>query len=369
MRLHLISIFHTIPALAFSHCAFTGKALRFPRMMQARGFEVIEYANAGSEAGATEHVTILDAREYAMLFPPEGPQEFYGNRAVIGSPGWTVFNAKLVDALRARVRPGDVVCHPFGMAHAEVVRLFPEVAHVETGIGYQDAPFGAYRIFESRAWQHYHFGKHGEGPLLEQAWVVPNYYDVSEWAPRAERPAAPYVLQLGRVCSMKGVHAFVELAHAWRLRRPEHPLRFLVAGQGDIAEFNAAGAVEILGAVSGLARRELVAGAEALVAPSLFVEPFCGVAAEGLLSGVPAVVPGYGGTTEYVTPGFNGERVDDGDWLGGLERAIDLGADDRQRLRICADARARFSLETCGASYERIFDSIARHFSNVRRAA
>lgn len=41
MRLHLVGIFHTRATAEYSHCAFTGKALRFPRMMQAQGYECV----------------------------------------------------------------------------------------------------------------------------------------------------------------------------------------------------------------------------------------------------------------------------------------------------------------------------------------
>jgi len=40
--LHLVGIFHTQHTAAYSHCAFTGKALRFPKMMQGQGYAVIE---------------------------------------------------------------------------------------------------------------------------------------------------------------------------------------------------------------------------------------------------------------------------------------------------------------------------------------
>jgi len=57
--LHLIGIFHTQHRSSFSHCAFTGKALRFPKMMQAFGYTVFEYSNAGSESVAVEKVEML----------------------------------------------------------------------------------------------------------------------------------------------------------------------------------------------------------------------------------------------------------------------------------------------------------------------
>ena len=69
--LHLIGIFHTKHQESFSHCAFTGKALRFPKMMQMYDYEVIEYSNEGSESTANEKVVMLTHQEY---------DEFYGNR-------------------------------------------------------------------------------------------------------------------------------------------------------------------------------------------------------------------------------------------------------------------------------------------------
>ena len=52
MRLHLPAIPHTITSAAYSHCAFTGKVLRFPRMMMSVGYEVYHYGVEGSESDA-----------------------------------------------------------------------------------------------------------------------------------------------------------------------------------------------------------------------------------------------------------------------------------------------------------------------------
>jgi hypothetical protein len=51
MRLHLPAIPHTITSPEFSHCAFTGKVLRFAPMMRSRGYEVIHYGVEGSGWG------------------------------------------------------------------------------------------------------------------------------------------------------------------------------------------------------------------------------------------------------------------------------------------------------------------------------
>jgi hypothetical protein len=80
--LHLVGIFHTQHTAAYSHCAFTGKALRFPKMMQGQGYTVIEYSNAGRESTADEHVTMLDAEEFDDLFQ-RNETDFHGNDATV----------------------------------------------------------------------------------------------------------------------------------------------------------------------------------------------------------------------------------------------------------------------------------------------
>jgi hypothetical protein len=45
MKRHLLGIFSSIHDPAYSHCPFTDKCLRYPKMMQAQGYEVVEYAN------------------------------------------------------------------------------------------------------------------------------------------------------------------------------------------------------------------------------------------------------------------------------------------------------------------------------------
>ena len=156
MRLHLIGIFHTQSRAEYSHCAFTGKALRFPKMMQQQGYEVIEYSNAGSQAGASEHVEMLSDAEFERLYGARECTAFYGDDATVGSEGHALFEQRLIPALRERLEPQDIICHPFGHAHQRLMEEFPSHQHVETGIGYPTLMPNSYRIFESYAWMHYH---------------------------------------------------------------------------------------------------------------------------------------------------------------------------------------------------------------------
>ena len=121
MNLHLVGIFHTQHTAAFSHCAFTGKALRFPRMMQRQGYRVIEYSNSGSESGADEHVEMLSLAEYQLLYGKRADTDFHGNDATLGTKGHQLFESRLIPALRERLQPQDIICHPFGQDRKSVV--------------------------------------------------------------------------------------------------------------------------------------------------------------------------------------------------------------------------------------------------------
>jgi glycosyltransferase involved in cell wall biosynthesis len=339
VTLHLIGIFHTQHTAAYSHCAFTGKALRFPKMMQGQGYTVIEYSNAGSESSADEHVTMLDAAEFAGLFK-RGETDFHGNDATVGSEAHQLFERRLIPALRERLQPQDIICHPFGHAHQQLMAEFPNHQHVETGIGYPTLMPNSFRIFESYAWMHYHQGKEGRNGKNYE-WVVPNYYDLDDWDVRTEHGS--YLAFLGRITELKGIDTIRAIA--------EHsPWPIVLHGQGDPSRWQHPN-IEYRGPLTGRKRSEFLGNARALLAPTVFTEPFCGMAVEAMLCGTPVVSVNYGAMTETVTEGVTGYRCHTlQDWLDGIHAVEDL---DRQA--IADSARARWSLETCGARYDKIF--------------
>jgi 2-polyprenyl-3-methyl-5-hydroxy-6-metoxy-1,4-benzoquinol methylase len=337
--LHLIGIFHTQHTAAYSHCAFTGKALRFPKMMQRQGYTVIEYSNAGSESSADEHVTMLGAAEFDALFQ-RSATDFHGNDATVGSPAHQLFEQRLIPALRERLQPEDIICHPFGHAHQQLMAEFPNHQHVETGIGYPTLMPNSFRIFESYAWMHYHQGKEGRNGKNYE-WVVPNYYDLDDWQPSYE--PGKYLAFLGRITALKGIDTIKAIADY-------SPWPIVLHGQGDPSPWSHPN-IEYRGPITGAARSAFLRNARALLAPTVFTEPFCGMAVEAMLCGTPVVSVDYGAMTETITEGVMGYRCHTlQDWIDGINAAGDL---DR---RIIADtARAKWSLEACGARYDKIF--------------
>lgn len=343
MRLHLIGVFHTKASSEYSHCAFTGKALRFPKMMQAQGYEVIEYSNAGSESGAAKCVEMLTHDEFHSFYGSRDKKHFHGDDAHIGSKGHIAFEAKLIEALKENLKERDIICHPFGHAHQRLLTDFPRHQHVETGIGYPTLMPGSYRIFESYAWMHYHQGKENRhGNSYE--WVIPNYFDLDDWEPSYE--PGRYLAFLGRICSSKGMNTIKEIAC-----RSSVPI--VICGQGDPSPWNHPN-IYYQGPINGKERSTFLRNAKAVLMPTVFTEPFGGSGVEGMLCGTPLISVDYGAFTETVIDGVTGYRCHTlQDWLD----AIDC-VDSLDRYLIAKRARNLYSLETCGKKYDKVFKQL-----------
>lgn len=342
-RLHLVGIFHTKPQLEYSHCAFTGKALRFPKMMQAQGYEVFEYANEGSEAGATKHITMLTHDEYDYFYGKRKKVDFYGDDATVGSDGHQAFENKLIREIKQYVEKEDIICHPFGHAHQILMHEFPNNHHVETGIGYPTLMPNSFRIFESYAWMHHHQGRENrQGKNYE--WVVPNYFDIDEWEPNHE--PGEYLAFLGRICSAKGMDTILEIAKY-------SPWPIVIHGQGDPSPWSHPN-IHYGGPISGKARSDFLRNARAALMPTNFTEPFGGSGVEAMLCGTPLIAVDYGAFTETIADGITGFRCHTlQDWLDAI-----IKVDDLDRSVVSFAARNRYSLEACGRKYDKIFQDI-----------
>ena len=386
-RLHLIGLFHTETTKAFSHCAFTGKVLRFPKMLQQYGWEVVEYSNGESESSASEKVKILSSEELternqallaarhqleksgrkpscheivaaaAQIFNSKTrlgiKGSFHGDAAWIGGPAHVEFERRLIEQLRLRVKPGDFILHPFGRAHSGLVGLFPQQYHVETGIGYPDEAFGAFRIFETYSWLAYHRGMKRAGHNSYE-FVVPNYYDLEDWPVRDGSNADGYLLYFGRICREKGIDTVSMLANALQEK-------IVCVGQGDVTPWASNPYLEFRPPVVGDARGALLAGARALLMPTSFHEPFGGAGVEGMLTGTPLIAHDAAAFAETVIPGVTGYRCHTLDqWCQATCMVRDL-----DRTKVADTTRPRYSLETCGALYDSIFKMIMTRWDYV----
>lgn len=355
MRLHLLSIPHTVTDASFSHCAFTQKVRKFARMMVPLGWEVLHYGVEGADSGATADVILMGQDEHQRLLGHryhEDASAFVGADATDGSPLYKQWNLYAREELRARVVAGDCILLPFGHAHAAAVRGLPALSAgasaVESGIGYFDT-FLPWRIYESEAVRHAAMAKEGRAGVHATSgrleFVVPNSYDVDEWPAGTGGDA---VVFLGRMTEGKGLGLIYELARL----RPDIPFR--IAGQGDAAPFGPVPPnVELVGPLTH-ERAAYLGHARAIIAPSHYVEPFCGVVVEAALCGTPAITSAFGAFTETVAHGRTGFRCQTvAEYLAALDAVLGL---DRRVVR--ARARRLYGLRSVGKAYDAAFQVI-----------
>jgi glycosyltransferase involved in cell wall biosynthesis len=123
-----------------------------------------------------------------------------------------------------------------------------------------------------------------------------------------------------------------------------------------LAEMERAGLAEYLGQVPRERLWQLMAGAEAVLCPSHWQEPFGLVPAEAQAAGAPVIGYAHGALPEIVAQGETGWLVAPGD-LEAATAAVDrLSAISRAA---CRDrVAAHFSLSAMLDAYERVYGAI-----------
>jgi len=369
IRLHIPGLPHTITSNEYSHCAFTGKILRFAPMMMSRGFEVYHYGVEGSESVATKNIDLLTRTEWDSLriesyqylhkdkcLSEEQTREilqnkktFIGDLANYQTILYKKFNESLRTALLENYRnpATDIFCIPFGRSYTAATDGL-HLTCVETGIGYQDS-YEKYRIFESYCYLHVTMAI--EKKQCQHYWfVIPNYYNVLEW-PLQLNPDNTTVGFFGRICHIKGCNIFAEIA-----KKFPH-IHFLICGQGDPEEYiKSHPNIIYQEPIDGLARGKYLGKLAALIAPSLYIEPFCGVNVEAQLCGTPVITNDCGAFTETIENYKTGLLCHTlADFCKGVQMAID-GKFDRQYIHDRADRL--YNMYNVAHKYEYTFRTI-----------
>ncbi len=351
----MLGLPHTRTEQLFSHCAYSGKIRRFGPMMAAMGYDVLHYGvGTPDSSGWAETIEILTPAEQIELlgYDPGQPatSKFIGDAANTGNPVYQTFNERARDALAARVADDDIICLPFGHGHGQAVEPFKHLT-METGIGYPTCVSG-YRIYESYAWLHWHLGRDRRDAWVSE-WVVPNYFDPAEWPLRTQPLAdSEYVLYFGRITPVKGLNV------VWNLAKSRPDLKFVICGQGDATPWLTEPNIEYLPPVHGIERAALLAGARCVILPTVYPEPFGGVAVEAQLCGTPVLTSDHGAFPEN-NPCLDCRPHTEAEWLAGLDRVL-LKSPKALRDR----AVQQYSMWNVGARYNRIFravPSLRRH--------
>ena len=306
-------------------------------MMYGLGHEVILYAGQENEAAADQVVHIASPKN-----DPENIPEFSHQ-----SPEFVWFNNEVIEEIKiSEPGPQDFICIIGGSAQQPISAAFPELMSVEYGVGY-GGTFAKFRVFESYAWMHTVYGAHAQNAHNADGFffddVIPNYFDVREF----EFVADPqeYLVYLGRLIDRKGWRLAVEIAE-------QTGKRLLIAGAGDPGELPPH--CTYIGVVDPGTRSTLLGNALAVLTPSLYLEPFCGVHVEAMLCGTPVITTDWGVFTETVTPEVGRRCRMFSEFKSAVNEVRHL---DRAAIRDYAISR--FSTEVIGPRYEAYFERLS----------
>lgn len=355
--LHVIGLPHTQLTPEASVCAFTQKAVKFGRMMSRRGWQVVFYWGEDTAAECSNDFPLFTRAEQERWFGV-----YDANTLPIIAGAWDanseqyqVTNARAVEFLRDTADPRDLLLLTGGLAQKPIADALPHLTACEWAAGYSGW-FSKFVCFESHAWRHHCYGVAGIHDGRHYDTVIPNFFDPDEW--QVAETKEDHLVYVGRLIYRKGVTVAAEIAR-------EAGLPLLVAGSGAASWEDGKvivchdgtrieGDVYYQGCVGGDERSRLMAGARAVLAPTLYIEPFGAVAVEAPLCGTPAITTDFGAFPETVENGVTGWRI----------RALAEGVEAVERARHLDPAALRertlerFSLEAVAPRYEDWFDRL-----------
>lgn len=361
MRLHVVSLPHTQTTSEYLHCAYTQKIVKFTKMMVAQGHEVYLYSGEKNEAVCTEHITLISEAERTEWYGPWDPNGLFSN--LDWSPDalpWLCMNGRAIAEISKRAQPHDTLCLVAGLSQKPIGNVLEHtMMPVEWAVGYEGIA-GYHRVFESYAWMHHIYGLNGmrDGAAFDT--VIPNFFDPADFF-AVDDPARPeredFLLFTGRIVARKGPHVAAEIAK--RLGR-----KLVVAGPGvtEVAPGRISApeisivcdGIEYVGTANREQRADLMARAAAVIVPTLYIEPFGGVAVEAMMSGTPVVASDWGAFTETVQNGVSGYRFST--LAEGAGAVLDCEKLDPETIR--QYALDNYSLDAVGPRFTSFFERL-----------
>jgi glycosyltransferase involved in cell wall biosynthesis len=314
MVFHVVSLPHTVCDKAYCACAYTMKIFQYCRMMLSLGHTVYHYGAEGSTVECTEHITVITAEEQAKFFGgTDWHKETFPVKWDPSVEYWQLSNTRSATEIAKRRQKKDFVCLVGGNCQKPIADLLGEkdIIVVEPFVGYYGI-FAKHRVFESYTHQSCVYGAMSSDPdgRLYDA-VIPNYYDPLDFEIANERK--DYLLYIGRLISRKGINIALEVAK-------KTGRKLIMAGQGvktltpnllvteEGIKIPLGSGVEYFGYAGVADRKKLMGEAHAVLMPTMFMEPFGGVAVETQLCGTPVITTDHAAFSETVKHGKTGFR-------------------------------------------------------------
>ena len=179
-----------------------------------------------------------------------------------------------------------------------------------------------------------------ESPFCEDLVAAcPSTIEPRRGAPNAAEPM--HILFIGQAVERKGLPVLLSAFEALREHVPA-TLTLVGASEQEVAHMTLdGGGVRALGKVSEERKREELAAADVLCAPSLHGESFGMVLTEGLAAGTPVLASDIPGYRDVMRDGLDGRLLPAGDPLALAEALRELALDQAVRARMARSARER----------------------------
>ena len=299
MRFHVLAIPHTVTTKEYCACAFTQKVLKLCAMLHRRGHIVYHYGHKDSEVECTE---IVECTNNEVLEKAYGSYDWKKNffKHNTGDSAHQTCYANTIVEVGKRKKAGDfLLCF---WQQKQVADAHPDLIAVEPGIGCHNRTFAPFNVFESYSVMNIVYGiMENRNPHWYDC-VIPNYFDPTDFEYREKK--GDYLLFLGRLITVKGLIIAVDIAK-------RTGMKLIVAGQGsyeDVMGGPPPPFVQVVGYADVNTRKELLAGAKALIQASYYSEPFGGTTIEAGLSGTPVITTDWGVFPETIVHGVTGYR-------------------------------------------------------------
>jgi glycosyltransferase involved in cell wall biosynthesis len=299
MRFHALSLPHTVTTKEYCACAFTQKVLKLCAMLHRRGHTVYHYGHKDSVVECTEIVPVTDNEVLEKAYGTYDWKKNFFKHHSSDHAHQTFYKNAIVEVGKRKQRGDFLLCF---WGQQQVAAAHPDLMAVEPGIGCFNRLFAPYNVFESYAVMNCVYG------IMENknpAWydcVIPNYFDPGDFEFREKK--GDYFLFLGRLITNKGLAIAVDIA----IRTGS---KLIVAGQGSYEAVMGGPPppnVEVVGYADVEKRKELLAGAKALIQASYYNEPFGGCVIEANMSGTPVITSDWGAFSDTVVHGVTGYR-------------------------------------------------------------
>lgn len=341
MRFHILGLPHTVTSKEYNACAFTQKVWKFGKMMKARGHEIIHYGHPESDVICDENVPVISNADLEKAY---GNYDWRKNffKHDVNDHAHQTFFANAIKEIAKRKQPNDILLPFWGWGVWPVCEAYKDMIVVEPGIGYPSVTPALWKVFESYAIYHAHCTMKAVGTCMQNWYevVIPNYFEAEDFKFNAKKE--DYYLFMGRVYAGKGVEIAIEVTKAMGKK-------LIIAGQSDDT-IKFPDHVEYVGYADVETRKRLMSGARASFVPSLYLEPFGGVAIENLFSGTPIITTDWGAFTEYNEHGVTGYRCRTfADFCNAVEN-VDAG---KINSADCFTQSQNYTLEAIGPKYEK----------------